>query len=198
MNKYIVFAIFISAALCMTQAMSCENKWQIFVKKPSQKSYNNLRDKQFHKCENKGQYVNNDTEDRLIELINKKNKYAIDAGFLLIPKLDGGNLEDMYTAVGNAITNEPVFVLEMFNKHKIPLYGVYSILSMVSYNIIEDDMGMAKLIDERAAAINSVNQKHLQGLKKESIRILRHESEQLHKIINGEKKSGLSIPDSAR
>jgi hypothetical protein len=183
MNIFKLIVILVSVILYANQAVSCESKWVEFVNNPSQDNYKKLKGNDSHQEGKGARSVSEDTQLKLINLIENKNKLAIDASFLLMPKLGGAALEEMFRAVGSVIIDEPIFVLEMFKKHNAPLHVVNSILTMVPYKLIEEYEIRTRLIDKRSEAINSVSNKQLQNTKEEALEILKDESSKMHKRL---------------
>ena len=184
-NKKLLFFVLLSF-LVGKFSYSGETIWKEFVINPSKSTFNSLEKSLNKKAK---QYsVNEDIQNKLINLIEKRNPLAIDAGFILMPKLDGGNLEVMITSVGNTIPYNPELILKMFKKHKTPYRAMIKILTMVPYTLIEKYDERTSLIEKRIESIGSVDDAHLVTIKDESLDILKSEKKRLNKVQDMIKK----------
>jgi hypothetical protein len=112
---------------------------------------------------------------KFIRLIETSNALAVDLAIKIVPKTDGGNLEDLCRAVGMNIRSHPELILRVLQKNQASEYRQSCILTMLPENTV--DKLDAKLIEleARAAAISTVKNPELLNYKEMALMILHGE-----------------------
>jgi hypothetical protein len=114
-------------------------------------------------------------------LISKNGEQAADIGFLTLPLVDGGNLEDLMRALAVIADKKPDLLLGMFAKHRFSEERISALVRMLPLESVDDVAKRQLLVEHRIATLSSVERPNLASVRDASVRSLAAYLEDLKK-----------------
>ena len=171
MNRQLSIGIFfLSVCLGVPNVWACDrNTWLNFLNEPTKSTHNEFmkvyqRNKNTLPIKCVLRPVPAETT-KLLKLIDKKNRYAMDVAFISIHGTDGGELEDMYRAIGTIVDYDAKYFLELVKKHHVVDYSIDRMLTMLPLYTVDDFDAKINLVQSRLHKVDRVNNKTLKEEK---------------------------------
>jgi hypothetical protein len=87
----------------------------------------------------------------------------------VLPKLDGGELEDALIALGKAMDRDPAFILRAAQRHEMSTHTLNDSAQMVSLDFGDDQHAQLAALDRRLRAVRAVSDRRLAAARAEAI-----------------------------
>jgi hypothetical protein len=114
-----------------------------------------------------------DSVVKLVGLVEKGQRQAIDLAFLCRRFLDGGDLEDVSRSLGMVADAHPRVFLEEVKEHRLPLRQLRKILRMMPESVIDDDVKRRAAVRERLRSLSTVKDPNLSDIRHAAAEVLR-------------------------
>jgi hypothetical protein len=168
----ILVATLVLSLLWSAEAHACETVWTSFVQAPSLATYKAL-DHAIPKCREDHILLSDRTSHLLEQLVEAKNRYAIDIAFSSLDFFDGGNLEDIVQALGLLAESNPRLLLKNFVRYHLGFFTLKQILLSLPERTVDDIEAKRLRLHERIERMTTVNDSELNALKRQSLQILK-------------------------
>lgn len=172
----IIFSCFLLMLLYSASAKACDAEWREFLENPTEITHDNLA-KRLGECIDREclKFVRPASADtaKLVALIEANNLWAVDVGFLALPSLDGGNLEDVVRSLANFIEFDPQQFLSIAKRNKLSDYQFKKMLLMLPLDTVDDVEVRSSIIQRRIGALEKVNQPYITILRDQALQILK-------------------------
>lgn len=187
-RKIIIIFLLLFSALLVHHGIAYGNKepsiWQKFVNNPNLINYKICQiavwktvAPQHNRFDNpitKELSNNYDLYDRFLDLIKKRNIYALELGMQIYPFTNGGNLEDLYQAIGTVIVKDTELFLYLIVKYNIDDDDVLEdMIGMYPLEEVTDNLGARiRISNERLEAFKAIKRETLIITGNKCIKIL--------------------------
>ena len=151
----------------------------IFLDKPSVATYEVFRE-QLDVCDCREKYqISSGDVVRLVALVMKQDRQAIDIAFMVRQNLGGGDLEDIDKTLGHIADVRPTRFLYEVKKWRMETNGIHDIVSALPDDVVDDKERRIQLIQSRIASLSRVDKPELISIRVEAVHSLENYLSQL-------------------
>lgn len=172
--QFLLQVLFLS--LLTTAAFAEENRFVSFVKEPTPLNYDAIvmgLKRQANEYDDWRVFQRDyKAWSKYLRLVESANVLAIDLAVKLVPKTDGGNLEDLCRAVGANIRPHPELVLRAFQKNQSSKAQQNCMLTLLPESAVDDTAAKLRELEARVAAVSTVVNSELSDHKENALTIL--------------------------
>jgi len=156
-------------------------EWADFLARPTFENYRRIAKTvegcRSSSCESEAR-PDSSAVTKLIELVKKGSRHAIELAFLCLTIVDGGDLEDVIHSLGEVADSSPQIFLEEVKKRGLPLRQMRKIVGMMPESVIDDDAKRRDAVRKRIRSLSTVSDQELIDVKHQAIAVLQSILEQ--------------------